>query len=488
MSYYLESDNNTLSTDSHRREFMGPKYITDQQAGLSKFHLCTVADDGSPVVLVGLLSELPEISFSVSYDKGPGNEWQDTISKFTGNDLMQLVNTLGAAGQSSKNIVAASTWTKKVYSGYSNSNIQLKFRIYSSDTLGQSASYETWFKSLTKYATISHKNIMDARTMINNALEAWDNAETAGEDFAGAVTNFNKILNPSSNMSGDDLSAQNAERYYADVEENRRAIGIFNKACKNVIGNKFKIVWSNGTATLKSVLSEMILSIGDSSKSTTYYLTLHYANDNQNDIVLNKAEVGKGIDKTVSPENYNINNTKPFTLSDIRQALNNLDPDKSDFEKEEDYNDWIKVKNSIFAEMNRLEADNKAISEDSDSFSKNLKLVKALVDNGGDYLVSKFDEYRVVHQFNKENMLGEKLWELHLYEDVIFKKHNPLIVYISDWSMQNSEEFDLNLNEPIYREFTITCVLDQVYSREQWNRILYYPTINSTIDLPETSI
>ena len=88
-------------------------------------------------------------------------------------------------------------------------------------------------------------------------------------------------------------------------------------------------------------------------------------------------------------------------------------------------------------------------------------------------VVEKFNEYRVVNQFNKNNALGEKLWYLHLYENVIFNKDNPLIVYISDWSCQRSEEYDMNINQPVYYEFTINCVLDQVYSRGIWQKKLF---------------
>ena len=72
-------DNPALPND-----FIGPSYGNDVKTGISKFHLATM-DGETPVVLTGLLTELPEMSFTVNYEDGPGNEWQDTIANFTGN-------------------------------------------------------------------------------------------------------------------------------------------------------------------------------------------------------------------------------------------------------------------------------------------------------------------------------------------------------------------------------------------------------------------
>ena len=71
---------------------------------------------------------------------------------------------------------------------------------------------------------------------------------------------------------------------------------------------------------------------------------------------------------------------------------------------------------------------------------------------------------------NKSNSLGEKLWHLNIYNDVIFKSNTPLIVYISEWSVKHSDE--IIHDEPVYYDFEITCALDQTYSRDAWIRHL----------------
>ena len=114
--------------------FVGSKYEHDNKTGLSYFILSTsysIGGDTKTLQLRGLLSELPEISFNINYEEGPGNEWQDTLSKFMANDLISIFNAIGAKGSDFKNLVKAGTWTKQVYAGYSPSSIPLKFRIYS---------------------------------------------------------------------------------------------------------------------------------------------------------------------------------------------------------------------------------------------------------------------------------------------------------------------------------------------------------------------
>ena len=71
--------------DNEIRNFAGPKIEHDSKTGLSHFILSTTYDTpaGPEIIqLHGLLSDLPEISFTVNYEDGPGNEWQDILSNF----------------------------------------------------------------------------------------------------------------------------------------------------------------------------------------------------------------------------------------------------------------------------------------------------------------------------------------------------------------------------------------------------------------------
>ena len=238
-------------------DFIGASYNNDAKTGISKFHLATM-DGETPVILTGLLMELPEMSFTINYEDGPGNEWQDTIANFTGNSLMQLVNALGSANQGAdwKNLVKVGTWTKKVYNGYSISNIPLKFRIYTADPLGQS-SVDDWFLNLRKFAAISEENMMDPGLLVKNALSAYLNVEEAGERAAGSspVTKINKIINANQNKSSEDVEAEAKEKYKKAKAENDRALRIFRKAAGSCLGTKFKIVITDGNGVIRSLMS-----------------------------------------------------------------------------------------------------------------------------------------------------------------------------------------------------------------------------------------
>lgn len=450
-------------------DFIGSSYNNDVKTGISKFHLATM-DGNTPVVLTGLLMELPEMSFTVNYEDGPGNEWQDTIANFTANGLMSIVNTLGAANQGLKwkNLIKAGTWTKKVYNGYSISNIPLKFRIYSSDPLGQTDASK-WFFSLRKYAALDSEHLMSPTLLVKNAFNAVINTTNAGEVASEAMMmKYNKIQNPTKNKSAEDQAMAAAKKCEKDNDNNRRAIEIFNRAVASCIGRKFKIVWKNGNGGLAFFTN----SFTGGSVDTNRTISLYYMSDTDNDKELDKQTVGHILDPkfrdSETKKTYTGNTAdKPFDVADVTRAFKDLNPKAEDFDNPDDAKEWDKVKSAVLSEIERLNTGGNSES-DREAFVQNIELIKELADSAGEFLIEKFNEYRVVNPFNRVNALGEKLWYLHLYEDVIFKKSNPLIVYISDWSYQMSEEYDTTLGEPVYYEFTINCVLDQVYSRDVW--------------------
>lgn len=97
-------------------------------------------------------------------------------------------------------------------------------------------------------------------------------------------------------------------------------------------------------------------------------------------------------------------------------------------------------------------------------------------------VIGKYGPYRVASRFNRENSFGAKLWYLNIYDNnnVIFNSAFPLIVYISNWTVKFSEES--NISSHVYYEFSVTCNLDQTYSRAQWYRILSKDVTNNSQD------
>ena len=167
--YDYETLQETDPTEMERlkKKFAGNPPVNDSNYGLSRFQLTTY-DGEVPVNLIGVLEELPEFTFNIEYSDGPGTLWQDMLQQFTSNDLFNTINAIGAAtGTSWTNFVKAGSWTKKIYNGYNPGSIDLKFKIFTADTLGQTLPND-WINGLRKYASISAKNQFDFAGALKN--------------------------------------------------------------------------------------------------------------------------------------------------------------------------------------------------------------------------------------------------------------------------------------------------------------------------------
>lgn len=467
-------------TDAEKRNFAGPKIEYDSKTGLSHFILSTtdiLSARPEIIQLHGLLSDLPEISFTVNYEDGPGNEWQDILSNFMTNDLMAIFNTIGAKGAGFKNIVKAGSWTKKVYAGYAPSTIPLKFRIYTRNTFGQSSA-EMWKKYLIKFASINDGNKFEIATAAKNIFGAIKTAYNSGEAVAGlansSLSNFNNSTNATAGQS--DSDGEKYEKYmskamtiYAqinavnealgEISKNASADGIFKIDMKLEKGDLLRNWWFTELGGVHAPIN-FIASVTDT----------RAASDN---VEFGPEEVGK-ID-AVSVRGDPDPNEIEFTYENLKKAF------KEFIDKCSDLSDEAKTKIKGTLEgtysKNRLKQafETKPLYEEKNN-SEVHKLGKFLRNNAdalGDVMVSKYGENRVYETMNAENSLGEKLWHLNIYNNVIFKTTKPLVVYISEWSYKASEERDGN--EPVYYDFEITCALDQVYSRTIWDKILARP-------------
>lgn len=64
---------------------------------------------------------------------------------------------------------------------------------------------------------------------------------------------------------------------------------------------------------------------------------------------------------------------------------------------------------------------------------------------------------------------GANLFELRILPFFFIK---PLIVYVSDWSVTPSREFNETLNESFYYDFMVTCKEDQTHSAKVWQEYI----------------
>lgn len=91
-----------------------------------------------------------------------------------------------------------------------------------------------------------------------------------------------------------------------------------------------------------------------------------------------------------------------------------------------------------------------------------------LVDDTAVLVTNRDDKNRVEGPANKKSFYGAKLWKLSILPGLIEK---PVIVYISSWSVTYSKEINFETGKPIYVDFTVNCVLDQVPDAGVW---MYY--------------
>lgn len=465
--------------DTEKRNFAGPKIEHDSKTGLSHFILSTTDIPSvrpEIIQLHGLLSDLPEISFTVNYEDGPGNEWQDILSNFMTNDLMAIFNTIGAKGAGFKNIVKAGSWTKKVYAGYAPSTIPLKFRIYTRDTFGQSSA-EMWKKYLIKFASINDGNKFEIDTAAKNIFSAIKTAYNSGEAVAGltnsAVSNFNNSTNATTGQS--DSDDEKYEKYMSKAMTVYAQINAVNEA----LGEISKNASADGIFKI-----DMKLEKGDTERSGFLWLGEYAAPINftasftdtrlaSANVEFGPEEVGKidAVDSSGNPDHSKIE----FTYEKLKKAFKEFIDECSGLSDEAK----TKIKGTLEGtySKNRLKQafETKPPHEEKNNseIRKLGKFIRNNVDALGDIMVSKYGVNRVYETMNAENSLGEKLWHLNIYNNVIFKTTKPLVVYISEWSYKASEERDGN--EPVYYDFEITCALDQVYSRETWYSILARP-------------
>lgn len=454
--------------------FVGSKYEHDNKTGLSYFILSTsysIGGDTKTLQLRGLLSELPEISFNINYEEGPGNEWQDTLSKFMANDLISIFNAIGAKGSDFKNLVKAGTWTKQVYAGYSPSSIPLKFRIYTRDTLGQSPASE-WKHWLMSFASIAQQNVFDSEKAFENIKGSIKNAYATGQLIGNEANNlFSKDENVTKKPGN--TGDKNTDEYSDKLAKISKIFTLVNER----FATRSNVVVDNNhmfTATIKlSYGEESSNYLGWGGYSTPIVFTASINNGASgfanSTINLPPTDVGVigGKDKHKIPDPDKLK----FEFSDLKDAIDKFKGKCTD-------NITRQAFDQIFSKSFMSDLENifnnpfngSTASSEEIEISKVVNFIQKTADKVGQVVTAKYGPGRVYESMNRENCLGSKLWHLHLFNNVIFNPARPLVVYISKWSYKPSEEMDGN--SPVYYDFDIECSMDQVYSRDTWFDIL----------------
>lgn len=448
------------NADKHKvAEFNGPSYEHDSNTGLSKFYLITPTGNGNSIeILTGLLNEMPEFSISVNYENGPGAEWQDRLMSFMTSDLMQVASMIGSANGSFRNLLKMGSWTKKVYAGYKPSSINLNFRIYASDTLGQSPA-ERWINALNNYATLSSDNEFSLESAFENIGYALANMNATGNEL-GQILVKNIVSTNSETKEKDNLTDFNNSS-----DNVAKQVSKFNRTFPSAVANYLNY---NPGSDLKG-LTAYITSDPDDNGSTAAVtgLILKCSYRIRTSTYSSTAKLDATW-KNVLASNETLNAASSSDIKDIKE--DDLFKIIAGMGVNQEYVNSIKNYYERLSDKNEL--DTGPITDPKmQALYDTLNKIGSIADDAGKVIVGKYDNQRVFRRFNKENGLGEKLWYLVLYPDAIFSRENPLIVYISDWEAKYSEEAGPG-GKPLYCDFKITCCLDQIYSRAQWYRVL----------------
>lgn len=433
-------------------EFFIPNESTISKLDLSKFQLTTYSGDdeetGDQHSIIGLLSELPELSFTINYADGPGATWQSILKSFFKNDLMEIAGTIGSSDNTFNNLINAGEWTKKVYNGYSVSDIALKYRIYEDETFGQTPATRV-INLLSKYATLEATNNVSIENLSSNIK----NAMTVIAENGKAAGNFIQFL------FGD--RKDKSKDKYLSTEESVQI-----ETSSNQIYNKLN-------TALRSI---------DKKKADWQIRFVQKTNNRQDGYIIRITNVngrGFGVEKSEDGDNAFLTNipnggdnkiakddkSKYFSQVSSDEIINEIKRVASKFSND-DIEQFIdntgvanKIKNIYDSDINNKETQN-TVNE-----------IKNILNMASNTMVARYNEYRPYSLYNRKNSLGMKLWTLNIYDNIIFSPASPLIVYVKDWSYKPSTESNIN-GDPLYYDFEIICTLDQVYSRVQWNRIL----------------
>lgn len=485
--------------------------ISNEGYGNSVFNLTTVMNDRQVITLTGILNEMPEFSFGVEYTEGPGKSTQDMLATFFENDLFEIVNAAGAdsdENHSFKNLISTGKLSKDMYGGMNASDITLKFRIYSQDTLGQTP-VSLWKKYLTNYAVPSSENQFSIQNGVQNIISGLLNAESVGTDLISVFgakktqeeiqrekeeakdnqvkTDDDKIL--SKNMIAEDIHRDIAKLLNEwETTWKQKIIGGSREIIVPNIANKYIDKITNITLTRNTDDAYLLhpnstyhygkLIITYSHENTEYNLwksdtvaktltlsqklywsTRRGENDDwdsdcifSEDGSANESKIDEYLSKWKTQIKQNkFNNESVFdsALDDLKKRLKDF-PNRS-VQKATPVAESAKEVNKIIKDTQKL----------VDAVESKVNDIQAIGEQ-------RFSQTRVLNNFNIANSLGEKLWYLTIYKNFLFKK--PITVAVKDWEFTNSKEF-VN-GQPVYTDISITCMLDQTYSIDQWENIL----------------
>lgn len=129
--------------------------------------------------LIGVLKQLPNFSMSTKWSEGPGASITNLVKDYLGNELLEIVTTIGGNDRSWN---AIDEQSDRSYDGVASlPTFNLDFRIYTTETIGTKAltSWTTWETALALFAQPSIASKVSVNSMgnnlVNGVLQGLDN-------------------------------------------------------------------------------------------------------------------------------------------------------------------------------------------------------------------------------------------------------------------------------------------------------------------------
>lgn len=459
--------------------------ITEDIAGNAAFSLTTVNDDGSNCVLKGILKEMPSFGLSTEWTDAPKNTFGKKLQEFFMNDMIETASTVLGATYNSQLMI--DDWSTRMYSGTKNKGINLSFRIYPQNMLGQTDPTE-WLQYLSLYATPSGKSVTNINTLfenIGNMLKAAEeNGEKAGE-----------LLNLITGTKNDPNSEKEKEKRQNKISDVIWKMPLFlENAKRNVREKLIETNMVNGKPqTFTDTFTDKEFIGPDKLEQRTYTIdqiidlckieltfwstSMYNEKKDPKDVDLDdkhpikfdftwpRKTLGKSDVCSYSNEKVggDLLDTENVSLN-VDNIMNGLNSD-SDWDNNgenvlcatqvRDY--FEKVMININDQITAQHDNNNGVDE------VNKDVIDNVVKNIENEMVSQFrDEDRY-----KQKFLASRLWQLRMFP-FIFKK--PIIVAITDWKVTPSLE--MMDGRHAYYDFTISCEPDQVKSLERWQQVI----------------
>lgn len=494
---------NTFYSPNSTNHF-GPSHANVVKTGNSRFSLTTIGNDGKVNTCTGILSELPEMSFTVNFTEGPGKASQDMIEQLYKNDLFDLINAVGSSSNY-KNLMATGNLTTEIYNGLDISDITLKFKIFNNDRLGQTSPNE-WIRCLGQFAVPSTDNVISTKNSVKNLISGIRNAVGIGSGIIAMFGNNNTVENfdgsddQQKDASSTDEITYNANAKYNDKKSTleyyvKNLVSHFQTAdVVEKIKNKRKEedtdlqqLYEIHTINIEEINNDnntqhIIKMTGTAGANSKYKFecifpvwNIDARNDNMN----------HHLDTLLKNTIINNNGSNGFEINQkqikecVKKGLKNIARGKTDYA-----DSLAELIVEAFIASEKEDTTNETESEaerEKNNYLKKVndlrKMFKNLENNANDLqnlAETRFNYYRVLGEFNRSNGFGEKLWYLYIYDNFLFKL--PLTVYIKNWEAKPSLEYVDN--KPVYVDFNITCSLDQQYSWDQIQPLLHEATLS----------